>query len=220
MESSLHRALKRIHGPDDGGREEARVDGLRIDAVDGRGALVEIQLGSLAAIRRKLERLLGAGHRVRLVRPILEARRIVRRARPDGPDLSARTSPRRGRAIDVFEDLVSLAGVFPHRLLSVEVLEVQVDEIRVPQRRWPGHRVADRGLRGTGRRVVLSEAADLWTLLPEGLMELETFTTRDLAERLGRPDWFAQRVAYCLRRSGAVAEAGFDRRRRRYAATA
>lgn len=221
MESSLHIELKRLHGPHQGGREEARVEGLRIDAVDASGVLVEIQLGSLAALRRKLDRLLHAGHRVRVVRPIVTSRRIVRRLRVDGPDQSARMSPKRGAAVDVFEHLVGLAGVFPRDRLSVEVLEVQIDEVRVPSRRWPGHRVVDRRLRELGDRIILSVADDLWQLLPPGLRdEVPTFTTRDLARRLGRPDWFAQRVAYCLRKSGAVAAAGFDRRRRCYAAPA
>ena len=36
-------------------------------------------------------------------------------------------------------------------------------------------------------------ADDLWSLLPESCDGLDQFTTRELAERLGRPLWFAQR---------------------------
>jgi hypothetical protein len=54
--------------------------------------------------------------------------------------------------------------------------------------------------------VPLRLAADLWTLLPDGLDE--PFTTLDLADRLNRPVAFAQRVAYCLRLSGAAEQVG------------
>ena len=52
----------------------------------------------------------------------------------------------------------------------------------------------------------LRRPGDLWSLLPAGLPE--TFTTRELADRLGRPLPFAQRVAYCLRHAGAAEVVG------------
>ena len=77
-----------------------------------------------------------------------------------------------------------------------------IDEIRVPSRRWPGHRVLDRRLVAVRESASLRTAADLWSLLPAGLDG--PFTTVDLAEHLGRSVAFAQRVAYCLRLSGAA----------------
>jgi hypothetical protein len=215
MESTLHRALKHRHGPALGGREEVVVEGLRIDAIAPDGELVEIQLGPLSALRGKLARLLPT-NRVRVVRPVIARRRIVRRKKLDGPDLSSRRSPRRGQALDIFEDLVSLAGTFPAPNLVIEVLEVDAAEIRVPCRRWPGHRVADRLLEGAGASVILAEAGDLWRLLPP---LPGPFTTRELASALDRPEAFAQKVAYCLRRSGAVDVLGFRARRRLYGPT-
>jgi hypothetical protein len=121
--------------------------------------------------------------------------------------------------IEVFEHLVNLISLFPHERLSIEVLEVDIEEIRVPRCRWPGYSVSDRRLSGLGRRIILRRPDDLWLLLPPASRELHPFTTRDLAMQLERPDWFAQRIAYCLRRSGAVIDSGFDRRRRRYTPT-
>ena len=39
-----------------------------------------------------------------------------------------------------------MVRVFPHSNLEIEVLGVTIDEVRVPRRRWPGYRVADRCL--------------------------------------------------------------------------
>jgi hypothetical protein len=205
METALHRQLKSRFGPEVGGRSEVALSGFRIDAVDPDGALVEVQSGALGPLRPKIARLL-LEHRVRVVKPVVVARRIVRRSHRDGHDLSARMSPKRSGAIDVFDDLVGLMRLFPHPNLTIDVMEVVIDEVRVPRRRWPGYKVADRALREVGQTVTLAEAADLWRLVPARLPE--RFTTIDLADALGRCLNFAQRVAYCLRIAGAAVTVG------------
>jgi hypothetical protein len=205
VETSLHRELKERYGPSAGGRSEVALKGFRVDAVTADGGLIEVQSGALGPLREKLRRLLPEYH-VRVIKPVVVARRLVRRARRDGRDLSARFSPKRGALVEVFDDLIGLARVFPHPNLCVEVLAVEIDEVRVPSRRRPGYRVADRRLRTISETIALREAADLLTLLP-GDWSMP-FNTCDLANRLGRPIGFAQRVAYCLRLSGAVETVG------------
>lgn len=206
METSLHRTLKERYGPAQGGRSEVRVSGFRIDAIGKDGALVEVQSGALGPLRGKLGRLLDHSP-IRVVKPVVVARRIVRVARHGGAIRSARMSPKRGTIVDVFDDLIGLARVFPHANLTIEVLAVSIDEIRVDRKRWPGFKVIDRALREVHSSVVLVGAEDLWSLLPLGL-DAKPFTTRDLAALLDRPRHFAQRVAYCLRHAGAVTEVG------------
>ena len=94
-------------------------------------------------------------------------------------------SPKRGRIVDVFDDLIGLAKVFPHPNLQIDVLAVEIDEVRVERRRRPGYSVVDRRLREFVASVALREAADLWRLIPEG--PEGAFSTRDLAERPGMP---------------------------------
>ena len=55
----------------------------RIDVVAG-GRLVEIQLGSLAAIRDKV-RILVEDHHLIVVKPIIVQKLLVKRASKDGP---------------------------------------------------------------------------------------------------------------------------------------
>ncbi len=203
METSLHRALKDQYASGPGARSEVVFAGFRIDAVDGTGLLVEVQSGALGPLRSKLRRLLPE-HHIRIVKPVVLERRVVRRSRIDGPDLSCRRSPKRGSIVDLFEDLVGLAQVFPDPNLRLEILAVSIDEIRIPRRRWPGYKVVDRRLNEVSGRHQLAEAADLWGLLPGDHDWTEPFTTADIARRIDRPLWLAQRVAYCLRLSGAA----------------
>jgi hypothetical protein len=213
MESTLHRQLKELYGPAQGGRTEVRIGGYRIDAIDAEGQLVEIQAAALSALRSKLERLLD-DYLVRVIKPIPIIRRIVRREKTKGPDLSCRKSPSRGELIDVFDDFIGLAKIFPHPNLTVEVLGVDLEEVRMTRKRRRD-RVIDRRLVEVISRTTLKTADDLWTLLPIGLDETP-FTTLDCARKLGRSSAFAQRVAYCLRHAGAVEELGFQQRRRVY----
>jgi hypothetical protein len=207
METSLHRTLKDRYGSGSGGRSEVTFKGFRIDAVDSAGLLVEIQSGPLGTLRPKLGRLLPE-HRVRVVKPVVLERRVVRRARTDGPDLSARRSPKRGGVVDFFEDLVGLARILPDPNLDIDVLPVSIDEIRVSRRRRPGYRIIDRRLVEILGKVRIECPGDLWKLLPEGHDWSEPFTTVDIARRIDRPLWLAQRVAYCLRLSNAAEVVG------------
>jgi hypothetical protein len=207
METSLHRSLKEQYATGGSRRPEVVVRGFRIDAVDDTGRLVEVQSGPLGPLRGKLRRLLPE-HRIRIVKPVVLKRRVVRRSRRDGPDLSARCSPRRGALHDVFDDLIGVVRIFPHSNLDIEILSVTIDEVRVPCRRRPGYTVADRQLGAILGTTSLVHADDLWSLLPENCDGQDPFTTCELAERLGRPLWFAQRVAYCLRLTGAVRMVG------------
>jgi DNA-binding IclR family transcriptional regulator len=50
--------------------------------------------------------------------------------------------------------------------------------------------------------VTLKDTADLLRLLPEGLGE--SFTTEEIARLTPMPRWLAQRMAYCLRKTGAI----------------
>jgi len=207
MESSLHRQLKEHYGTLRGGRCEVAVGGFRIDAVDEDGVLTEIQSGGLGSLKPKLRSLLPH-HRIRVVRPIVLRRTIVRRERADGPDLSRRRSPHRGSLAEAFDDLVGLASLIPDPNLIVEFAGVAVDEIRLSRRRKPGYLVVDRRLNEVLESTAICEPADLWQLLPIGISRAEPFTTDDLARKLGKPRFFAQRVAYCLRVAGAALPVG------------
>jgi hypothetical protein len=207
METSLHRQLKALYAGDDG-RQEVVCEGYRIDAVRG-GELIEIQHGSLAAIRDKIRRLL-AQHRVRIVKPIVAHKLLVKLDRRGGVEIDRRRSPKRGVLLDVFDELVYFTRVFPHEQLTLEVVLVDVEEIRYPgrgkrrrrRRQAQEFQVDDQRLMRIVESHSFVAAADLLRLLPRRMPR--QFHTAHLAKRLKAPRWTAQRIAYCLREMGAV----------------
>jgi len=210
METSLHRELKAFYCGDPECRE-VQLDGYRIDAVVG-GSLVEIQQASLAAIRHKTKKLLE-NHEMIVVKPLAATTTILRLARRNGPVASKRTSPRHETLFDLFQELVHFVDVFPHPRLTLEVLLIEQQETRIPRpKRWfraRDYTLADRRLTAVLERHLFRTSADLCRLLPEGLSD--TFTTGDLARLAGIPRWLAQKMTYCLRRSGAAAVVGKQR---------
>jgi hypothetical protein len=205
MESSLHRTLKRHYAGGPGGRVEVPLGRDRADALTVDGQLVEVQCGPTASLRPKLGRWLD-GSRVRVVLPVVVARRIVRRSHRDGPDVSARFSPKRGLLFDAFEHLVGLAGLLPHPNLEVTIAAVEIDELRRCGSRGRSIHLLDRRLRHIVSETSVQTPDDLRALIPAGLPD--PFSSRELAALTGRPEWIARRAGYCLRVAGAAVEVG------------
>jgi hypothetical protein len=209
METTLHRQLKQ-HYATSSALLEQRVGRYRIDVVRG-DELVEIQLASLSAIRDKIAALVK-DHRVLLVKPIIAAKHLVKRRRAGGRIVSRRRSPKRRTVLDLFEELVHFTRVFPHRRLTLEVLLVEIEEWRYPghgRRRWRrdnDHLVEDQHLLQVLGVHRFHVARDLCRMLPESLPQ--PFHTGHMAEGLGVERWIAQRMAYCLRRTGAIQSVG------------
>ncbi|MFN0196811.1 MAG: hypothetical protein ACKVT0_08685 [Planctomycetaceae bacterium] len=209
METTLHRHLKGLYGIDDSERE-VRLGEYRIDAVVD-DLLIEVQVASLAAIRRKISDLVQR-HRVLVVKPVVIRSYIVRKKSLLGGILGARYSPTVHDPRELFLDFVHFAKVFPHPNLSVEVLLIEQEEERIPRRSWRrgrNFRVTDRKLRSVIDRHRLATAADLLRYLPDNLPM--PFTTADLARCAGIPRWLAQKVAYSLRWCGAIDVVGKSR---------
>lgn len=207
METTLHRQLKEFYCGDAQARE-VRVGDYRIDAVVD-GALVEIQLASLSALKRKVPALL-CEHSVIVVKPLAAHKTIFRRDRRNGPITSRRVSPRHETVFDLFQELVHFIDVFPHPRLTLEVLLTEQEEFRMSRarkrRRGKDYRIEDRRLLGIHDRHVLRTADDLAQWLPADLPA--QFTTIELARTAGIPRWLAQKMAYCLRKIGVLTLCG------------
>lgn len=212
METSLHRSLKTLYAGE-GARTEVRVGRYRIDALSGE-ELIEIQHGRLSALTPKLRELL-AEHRVRVVKPIVREKTLVSRNRQGGKIIRQRRSPKRGCLLDLFDELVYFVRTFPHPRLSIEAVLVDVEEDR-----YPGHGrrrryrrsdfvVDDQRLTAVHENFLLHSEHDLVRLM--GCELPAQFSTSDIAMALDRPRWLAQRVAYCLRETGAAITIGKKR---------
>ena len=212
METSLHRELKRLYAgqAQTPAQVEVRHGNYRIDAVAG-DELVEIQHGSLAAIRDKV-RVLLTEHPVRVVKPLVASKLLVKRARRNGPVVDRRLSPKRCTLLSLFDELIYFTKVFPHPHLTLEVLLVDVEEWRRPghgrRRRYRANDfvVEDQKLLAVREVHSFRTADDLRALVPGGLPA--PFHTGQLAESLGVARWTAQRIAYCFREIGAARQVG------------
>lgn len=212
METSLHRQLKELYA-DDSSRLEVTLGDYRIDVVTD-GLLVEIQHGSLAAIRDKVRKLLKK-HRLLIVKPIVAKKRLIKQAAKGGKIISRRMSPKRGSVLNLFDELVYFTRVFPHKNLTLEVPLVEIEEWRYPGHgRRRRHRendqiVEDQKLICVNRIYKFRNCQDLARLIPDRLPS--PFHTGHLAEALDTERGIAQRVAYCLRNMGTTTLVGKQR---------
>ena len=202
----MHAAIKTLLARP-GDRVEVPLGGFVIDLVRADGELVEVQTGGFSALGRKLDALLDE-HRFRVVHPVAAECRIVRIDR-NGEIRSARLSPRRGTALDVFDKLVAFPSLLTHPNLTIEVLLVREDHVRAVRpvtshrrRRDPG----ERRLVEVVDRVELRSRSDIREVLPA--LPVERFSTRELASALGCTLLLAQRIVYCLRAVNIVEPAG------------
>ena len=204
METSLHQQLKRCYAVDDASTEVV-LGRYRIDAIRDE-ELIEIQCASLSAIRQKCQDLLKR-HRVRVVKPVIVRTRIAKVKRLGGKVVSRRMSPKRGTVLDVFDELIYFTRVFPDPNLTIEIPLVEVEQVRAPSRRryrWrKDYKVQDVRLEAIAGQYELTEAVDLFKLIGWDSPP-EQFNTADLAEAIDRPRWFAQKIAYVLRQTGAI----------------
>jgi hypothetical protein len=205
-EGALHAQLKDWYRRQ-GDRIEQVVDGFVVDLVRGN-LLVEIQTGSFAPLRRKLD-LLTRQHRVRLVAPIPVVRRIIRLS-DEGEMLSARRSPRRGRVEDIFNLLVSIPSLLCCPRFELELILSHQDELRVYRQgqayRRHGWVVVGRRLVSVERSIRIASPSAAASLLPPGLPDL--FDTAQLAEAASVDRRLAQQMTYCLRAMGVLDTAG------------
>ena len=214
-EKPLHAALKAWYAqPDD--RFEVVVDGSVIDIVRGE-LLVEIQTRGFSALKRKLEKLV-ASHPVRLVYPIAAEKWIVRLSDDGAIQGGRRKSPKHGATSELFRELVSFPHLVSDPNFSLEVLLIQEEEVRQQglARNWRrrGWGTVERRLVQVVDSRLFATPADLATLLPPTLDE--PFTTAGLAAAIDQPRWLAQKMTYCLRSVGAIAEAGKQGKATRY----
>lgn len=209
MEFSLHRQLKHLYA-DPGASIEASLQNYRIDVIRN-GELIEIQHASLAAIQDKVGDLVQED-RVLVVKPIVLRKRLVKQDAKRGRVLSRRLSPKRGRAVDLFDDLVYFTRVFPHPNLSLEAPLIDIEEWRYPghgRRRWrrrTDEQVEDQKLIELHRIISIHNSVDLLQLIPDDLPC--PFHTGHLAESMEVPRRTAQRVAYCLESTGVATRVG------------
>jgi hypothetical protein len=206
-EKSLHAALKQWY-KQPGDLLEEMVDGFHIDIVR-RKLLIEIQTTNFSSIKSKLATLTKK-HRVRLVYPIAQEKWIVRLAADGITQIGKRKSPKKENLFHLYRELVSIPELIKSRNFSLEVLLIREEEIRCDDGlgswRRKGWSITDRRLLEVVYRHIFKKPSDFLALIPPKLTD--PFSTQELAECVNQPRWLAQKMAYCLRKMGAIKEVG------------
>lgn len=201
-EKPLHASLKRWYALP-GDRIELPVDGFVIDLVRD-GLLIEIQTRGFSSIKRKLTTLLEA-HPVHLVHPIAVTKWIVK-IDESGAMSSRRKSPKQGRVVDLFSELVSFPELLAHPGLTLELVLIEEEELRRfdQSKAWRrrGWVIEERRLVEVVDRLEIDSPEALVSLLPSELPP--RFTTADLAGALRCNRRLAQQMTYCLQRTGVL----------------
>ena len=189
-----------------GDRIETPVEGFVAD-IFRDGQIIEIQTQNFGAMRKKLTHLLGY-YPVHLVHPIAIERVLIWQE-PDGKEIKRKKSPKKGRAIDIFEELIYIRELVMHPNLTFEILMTREEVIRrqdPKRRRWNGWYVYDRRLVEVVERIPLASYSDFRKLLPADLPI--PFTNRELAEILKCKARQAGDITYTMRRMGMLREVG------------
>ena len=208
-EYSLHYEIKDWYKVS-GDKLEAKVEDFIIDLIRGK-LLIEIQTGNFSAIKMKLIKLLS-NNQVRLVYPIAKLKWIIR-VSGSGEFVSRRKSPKKGKVIDLFYELVHIPNLISNRNFSLEVLLIEEEEVRCDNGkgglRKKGVRVKDRMLLKVFERVVFEDSIEFLEFLPKELNGY--FTNKVLALKLGISIKLAQKITYCFRKMGIISIAGKKR---------
>lgn len=192
---------------------EQRLGRFIIDAIRG-DELIEVQFSSLSSINRKIATLIKK-HKVRVVKPLVTSKMLVRCSGKGEAEVSRRRSPKQGDLLDLFDELIYFTHVFPHPNLVLEVPLISIEEWTYPtppskkRRRRPPKKytVEDQRLVEILETYEFRKSSDLAKVLPKRKLP-QPFDTAQLAEALDTKRWIAQKVAYCLRHMKAIKEVG------------
>lgn len=205
-ESTLHAQLKKWY-QQPGDELEKQVNGFIID-IKRAGQLIEIQTSNFAAIKRKLLKLLPL-YKIRVVYPIPQLKWILKY---DETNLlkSKRRSPKTGKPLDIFTELIRWPELVTHPNFSLEILMIEMEEIRIDNGKgsWrrKGVSISDRKLVNVIESIILDKALQVLDFLPREI--IEPFSVRQLAEALNVSNKISGRIVYSLRKMGVIVQVG------------
>ena len=209
-EYSLHAEIKERYSVL-GGQVEVKVDDFIVDVVLD-DLLIEIQTRNLSAIKKKLGKLLLTNI-VRLVYPIAKVKWIIYVSN-QGEFIRKRKSPKRGKIIDLFIEMVHLSDLINDKNFSFEVLLIEEEELRSDDGKGSWRRrgvsIKDRKLVKVLDSVIFEDSSDFLKILPNNLGV--PFTNRSLANKLDISIRLAQKITYCLRKMNALLVDGKKKR--------
>lgn len=197
-EKSFHADLiKWVAEPGD--EFEANIDGFVVDIVR-KEQLIEIQTRNFASIKKKVHNL-GQNHQLNIVYPIAQNKWIVREEE-NGERIGRRKSPKHGKMVEVFNELIRIPKILLLPKISICVVLVEVEEIWKNDGKGSWRRgkwsISGRHLINVIDHQDFHGPEDLLALLPKSLPG--KFTNNEIAENIGVSKSLARKMTYCLRK--------------------
>jgi len=210
-EYSLHSEIKTWYSISKDDREIKVKDGFVIDVIRDN-VFIEIQTKNFSAIKKKINKLI-IDKKVRLVYPIAKLKWITYVSK-EGNVLNRRKSPKRGKLVDLFYELVHLPYLVKHSNFSFEVLLIEEEEVRCNDGngswRRRGVSIKNRKLLTVSDRVIFENSKGFLRFLPFDIGE--SFTNKLLMKKLGVTISLAQKITYCLRKMDLISIIGKKRK--------
>ncbi|MBN2445074.1 MAG: hypothetical protein JXJ04_27205 [Spirochaetales bacterium] len=206
-EGSLHSQLKEYYiRPGD--LSEQGIDGYFIDIVRDN-LLIEIQTAHFSAIKIKLTNLLRK-HKVRLIYPVRRKKSIVFIDPLTSVEIRRRKSPKKGKPIDLFNELIRIPTLINKRGFQIEILFIHEEEVRCNDGKgsWrrKGISIIERRLVKVYESKIFKTKKDFLALLPAALPS--PFTNKILSSELKCNIKTATKMTYCLKKMGLIHESG------------
>ena len=126
-EKLIHKILKAYFEPN-GEYHEVSFLGSVADVKNDK-EIIEVQTRAFDRLRPKLLKFLPEIP-VTVVYPIISEKNVIWLDKETGELSKPHRSPRKGRALDVFVELIKLYGIAPHERLTVKLVFLSVDEYK------------------------------------------------------------------------------------------
>ncbi len=197
-EFSMHAEIIR-HLAQPGDQLEAELAGYFIDILRQDG-IIEVQTRNLGKLVKKAHTL-AENRPVKVIYPIQQYKTITRIS-AEGEIVSSRKSPKSGRVIDVFDELVNAPTLITPNDVTLTILLIESEEIWKDDGKgsWrrKGWSIHERHFHKVVGERNLSQPEDLLSLLPRALPA--PFTNAQLAKTLKIRGRLAGKITYTLRK--------------------
>jgi hypothetical protein len=208
-ESSLHRDLKKTYSF----RTEVQLEGFVCDGVAKDGSIIEVQTGSFAPLKKKLQSLAASNDnsRIHIIHPVALST-VIEIYNEEGELLRRRKSPKRKSAWHLFEALVYAPELALLPNIVIEVALVRVLDYRITDGKGSWRRggisLKDKFMNGLEGFVVFENLYDYLQFVP--FAKNEIWTTRMLSRKGGINMRLAGMAAYTLDKIGITERIGKD----------
>ena len=205
-EKSLHAEII-DHLAKSGDILEADIEGYRIDIQRG-DRIIEVQTRNLRSLAAKVLKL-AENFQIDIVYPIYKIK-YIHRVDKSGETISRRKSPKTGKLLHLFEELLYAPHLFSDRNVSLTILMIEADEIwrddglgSWRRKHWS---IDDRKLIRVVSEHTFPQPVDLLDLLPQ--VTPSPFTNRDISELLKISPRLAGKITYTLQKLDLVQVVG------------